>query len=59
MEIYTVAFPPEYNELADYIMNLSLKNRQSLSKTIRDLLCDAAGFTPTITREIKRQNRKS
>jgi hypothetical protein len=57
MEVCSVAFPPEYNELFDMIMALSNESRQSISKTIRDILCDYTGFEPVLTREIKRQNR--
>lgn len=57
MEIYTVALPDEYDELAKKISDISLEKRQSISKTIRDMLCDVTGFTPVVSKEIMKQKR--
>jgi hypothetical protein len=57
MEVCAVAFPPEYNELAEKIIDISNEKRQSVSKTIRDMLCDVTGFTPVLTRESRKQKK--
>jgi len=57
MEIITVAMPDEYDGLTEQIFNISNEKRQSVSKTIRDMLCDVTGFTPVLTREIRKQKK--
>jgi len=57
VEIYTVALPDEYDGLAEKIIDISNEKRQSVSKTIRDMLCDVMGFTPIIDRDFKNRNR--
>jgi hypothetical protein len=57
MQTHMVAFPIEYAELAEQIVETSTEKRQSISKTIRDMLCEAAGFTPVLRTEIKKRNR--
>lgn len=52
-----VAFPVEYAELGKQIVEISNEKRQSISKTIRDMLCDATGFEPVLRTEIKTRNR--
>jgi hypothetical protein len=44
--IYQVALGKEYEDLAKEIERISIDKRQSVSKTIRDMLCDASGFEP-------------
>lgn len=55
--MYTVSFPKEYDNLAYYIMESSNKNRQSISKTIRDMLCDYTGFEPLLEKGIKKPKK--
>jgi hypothetical protein len=56
MTIYTVALPDEYDELATQIEAISIENKQSISRTIRDILCQSLNFTPVLTREIRKRN---
>ena len=57
MEIITVAMPDEYDALTEQIFNISNEKRQSISKTIRDILCESLNFTPILTREIRKQKK--
>lgn len=54
MKIYTVALPEEFDELANEISRISVEKEQSISKTIRDILCDHTGFTPVT--DVKKRN---
>ena len=56
MQVNMVSFPKEYDQLAAIINKTSLDKHQSVSKTIRDMLCDAIDFTPT-EKEIQKRNR--
>jgi hypothetical protein len=57
MQVHMVSFPAEYAELSEQIVKTSIEKRQSISKTIRDMLCDATGFEPIVRTEIKKRNR--
>jgi hypothetical protein len=57
IEIYTVAFPKEYDDLAYCIMEMSNENRQSISKTIRDILCEYLCFEPILEKGIKKPKK--
>ncbi len=56
MKIYTVALPEEFAELARTIEKISIENHQSVSWTIRDMLCKSVNFTPVLDREIKKRD---
>jgi len=57
MEIITVAMPDEYDALTEQIFDISNEKRQSVSKTVRDILCESLSFTPVLTRESRKQKK--
>ena len=60
MRVYGVALPEGYDELAKQIEEISIQKHQSISWTIRDMLCIAANFTPHREKEIiKRDTLKN
>jgi len=60
MRVYGVTFPEGYEELAKQVEEISIQKHQSISWTIRDMLCIAANFTPQLEKEIiKRDTLKN
>lgn len=57
MKIYTVAFPPEYDDLAKQIEAISIEKNQTISVTVRDMLCELTNFTPVLDRRIVRRSK--
>lgn len=57
MKIFTVAFPDEFDPIAEQIEQLSNEFDQSKSCTIRDILCEFFDFTPE--REPRRYEKRS
>jgi len=59
VRIYTVALPEEFDELSKQIEDISIEKNQTISWTIRDILCEAMSFTPVFEREIVKRNKYS
>jgi hypothetical protein len=57
MEIYTVAFPLEYDDLAKQIGAIAVEKHQTISWTIRDILCESLNFTPVLDRKIIKRDK--
>lgn len=57
MTVYQVVLSEEYEDLAKQIEEISNKKRQSISKTIRDMICDMTGFEPVFERNIVRSKK--
>lgn len=55
MTVCAVALPEEFDELVKQLEDISKEKHQSISRTIRDILCESLNFTPT-GREIKKRN---
>lgn len=56
MRILTVALPEEFDELADEISKISVEKKQSISRTIREMLCEVTKIEPTRSDEVKKRN---
>jgi hypothetical protein len=54
--LLTVVLPDEYAEMISVIDEISKEKRQSVSRTIRDMLSDYMQIEPVSTREIKKRN---
>lgn len=54
MVLLSVTLPEEFSELAKKIDDISKEKHQSISRTIREILCESLDFTPE--NDIRKRN---